>query len=56
MKLVDKKKVIGRKDVEEALAISQTMAGRIIKQLVDKNILVSVGGGRNRKYIRFREE
>ena len=56
LKLVDKKKVIGRKDVEEALAISQTMAGRIIKQLVDKNILVSVGGGRNRRYIRFREE
>ena len=50
--LVYRKNAIGRKDVEEALAISQTMAGRIIKQLVDKAVLVSVGSGKNRKYMR----
>ena len=50
--LVYRKNAIGRKDVEEALAISQTMAGRIIKQLVDKAVLVAAGSGKNRKYMR----
>jgi ATP-dependent DNA helicase RecG len=50
--LVYKKKAIVRKDVEDALAISQSMAGRILKQLVDMNVLIAVGNGRNRKYIR----
>ena len=54
--LVYRKNAIGRKDVEEALAISQTMAGRIIKQLVDKAVLVSVGSGRNKKYMRANGE
>ena len=54
--LVFRKNVISRKDVEEVLAISQSMAGRIIKQLVDKAVLVSVGSGRNKKYMRANGE
>ena len=50
--LVFRKNVISRKDVEEVLAISQSMAGRIIKQLVDKAVLIPVGSGKNRKYMR----
>ena len=56
LELVYRKNVIDRKDVEEILAISQSMAGRIIKQLVDKAVLVPVGSGRNRKYMRANGE
>ena len=51
MKMLSAKEYITRKDVQNALAISQTMAGRILKGLVDKAQLAVVGGGRSVKYV-----
>ncbi len=45
-----RKKEISRKDVEKALKASQTLSGRIIKQLVSKGILQTVGGGKSTRY------
>lgn len=42
--------LISRKDIEELLSLSQTMAGRLLKQLVEKGMLEIVGDGRKRKY------
>ncbi len=39
-----------RKDVEGLLDISQTLAGRLLKQLVEKKLLKMAGGGRARRY------
>jgi len=47
---VDKDFVI-RKDIETALSVSQTMAVRIIKGLLDKNEIRAVGQGKNTKYV-----
>ena len=41
---------INRKDVENYLSISQTMAGRIIKGLIDKGLITKIGGGANTRY------
>lgn len=49
--LAAREKEISRKDVEEALKVSQTMSGRIIKQLVNKGFLQTVGGGKSTRYI-----
>ena len=49
--LAKKSNVITRKDVEKLLSISQTMAGRLLKQLVAKQLLQTVGGGRDTKYV-----
>lgn len=40
-----------RKDVESELNISQTMSGRILKGMVDKKILATVGRGKNTVYV-----
>lgn len=50
--LVAQRKFIQRKDVEEALAISQTMAGRIIKKMIEKGMLESSGSGKNTRYVK----
>ena len=42
---------ITRKKAEEILGVSQTMAGRVLRQLVEKEMLRQVGGSVNRKYI-----
>ncbi|HHV08284.1 MAG TPA: AAA family ATPase [Firmicutes bacterium] len=42
---------IARKDVEALLSVSQTMAGRIVRQLVRKGLLSVVGHGMNTKYV-----
>ena len=42
---------IVRKDVETALNISQTMAGRLLKGLLDKREIRAVGGGKNTRYV-----
>jgi ATP-dependent DNA helicase RecG len=42
--------VIVRKDVETALAISQAMAVRILRALVDKGAIRSIGGGKQTRY------
>ena len=41
---------IVRKDVEGLLDISQTLAGRLLKQLVEKKLLKMAGDGRARRY------
>lgn len=41
---------IVRKDVENALNISQAMAGRILRGLVDKDAIKVIGKGKNTKY------
>jgi ATP-dependent DNA helicase RecG len=43
---------ITRMEVENALGISQTMSGRLLKQLVDKGLVKTIGNGKNRRYIR----
>jgi ATP-dependent DNA helicase RecG len=53
MELVENQDLISRKDVEVLLSISQTMAGRLLKQLVEKKMLQVVGGGLKTKYVRF---
>lgn len=44
------KDLISRKDVESALKISQTMSGRILKQLIVKEKIVRIGVGINTRY------
>lgn len=39
-----------RKDVEEATGLGQTAAGRLLKKMVDKGLLVQTGQGRNTRY------
>lgn len=51
LKLFEYKESIVRKDVEAALGISQAMAVRVLKGLVDKNRLRVIGGGKNTRYI-----
>jgi len=45
------KDLVVRKDIETALSVSQTMAVRIIKGLLDKNEIRAVGQGKNTKYV-----
>jgi len=51
LNLFTNKYSIVRKDVEAVLTISQTMAGRILKGLVDKRGIRIVGGGKNTRYV-----
>jgi DNA-binding MarR family transcriptional regulator len=48
--LLAEKDTIIRKDVETALAISQTMAIRVLKGLVDKGEIQAIGQGKNTRY------
>ncbi|MCL1874496.1 MAG: putative DNA binding domain-containing protein [Clostridiales bacterium] len=50
--LFDSKPSIVRKDIEKTLSISQAMAVRVIKGLLDKNAVRVIGGGKNTKYVR----
>ena len=50
LKLVTDKGVISRNDVEKAFQLPQTTAGRLIKSLLDKGVLVQQGNGRTTKY------
>ena len=56
----DEKRIIGllgrlgkitRKDVEAELDISQTMAGRILKSMVNKQLIETLGRGKNTTYV-----
>jgi len=40
-----------RKEVEEAVSVSQATAGRLLKNLVDKKLIALVGRGKNRRYV-----
>ena len=42
---------ISRKDVEAELNISQTMAGRILKSMVNKQLVGIEGKGKNTVYV-----
>ena len=49
--LLKDKDFIVRKDIELALAVSQTMAGRVLKDLLSKGEIRAVGSGKNTKYV-----
>ena len=51
IKLVESKGKIARKDAETELGVSQTLSGRILKNLVVKEILQTIGNGKNLRYI-----
>jgi ATP-dependent DNA helicase RecG len=51
LNLVKQKEKITRRDVESLLEVSQTMAGRILKQLVEMNVLVKRGKASNTVYV-----
>ena len=42
---------IVRKDIEKILSVSQTMAVRILKGLIDKGEIRAIGGGKNTRYV-----
>lgn len=52
MALFEVRDSIVRKDVEAVLGASQAMASRVLKGLVDKKIIKTVGGGKNTRYVR----
>jgi len=49
--LFKEKDFIVRKEIESALEISQAMAVRILKGLVDKGNIRIAGGGKNTRYL-----
>jgi ATP-dependent DNA helicase RecG len=51
MDLFKDKDFIVRKDIETALSVSQTMAVRLLKALLDRDEIRPVGSGKNTKYI-----
>ncbi|MCH5585932.1 putative DNA binding domain-containing protein [Shimazuella sp. AN120528] len=51
LKLLQEKESIVRKDVEKVLSLSQAMAVKILKGLVEKGAIRSIGKGRNTTYI-----
>ena len=55
MDLFKDKDSIVRKDVEATLDISQAMAVRVLKGLVDKSEIRTVGGGKNTRYVARQE-
>lgn len=50
MSLAQEKGKITRKDVEELLEVSQTLAGQLLRELVKRGLLIKEGNGRNTKY------
>lgn len=48
--LAENHHAISRKDVQEQLGLSQTSAGRLLKQMVDNGLLHQQGNGKNTKY------
>jgi ATP-dependent DNA helicase RecG len=50
--LLDKQNEIVRKDVEAALSLSQAMAVRILRGLLDKEVIRTVGGGKKTRYVK----
>ena len=48
--MFDKTETISRTDVEKELSISQTMAVKLLKQLLDKSIISRFGQGKNVRY------
>ncbi|WP_312815957.1 RNA-binding domain-containing protein [Sedimentibacter sp.] len=52
MELLNEKYEITRKDVQETLNSSQTMAGRVVKKLTDRGLIKQIGKGKNTRYLR----
>lgn len=52
LQMFDTQTAITRNEVEEKLGVSQAMAGRILKELMEKKRIIRVGGGRNTRYER----
>ena len=50
MQLLEEKKRITRKEVQELLDVSQSTAGRILKTLADRGQIAQLGGGRTTRY------
>lgn len=50
VKLVENKGKIARKDVDTELGVSQTLSGRILRNLVEKGFLQTIGNGKNLRY------
>jgi ATP-dependent DNA helicase RecG len=50
MKLLNRRGNIVRKDIQTALAISQAMAVRLLRGLIDKGAIRAVGGGKKTRY------
>lgn len=48
--LFEDKEYIVRKDIQEHLLVSQTLAGKKLKNLISKKLIKSVGNGKNTKY------
>jgi len=48
--LLNKRGKIVRKDVETALSISQAMAVRLLRGLIDKGVIKAINGGKNTRY------
>lgn len=48
--LAEEQQIISRKDVQNSLGISQTTAGRLLKQMVDNGLLTQNGNGKNTRY------
>jgi ATP-dependent DNA helicase RecG len=48
--LLNKQGVVIRKDIETALAISQAMAVRLLRGLLDKGAIRAIGGGKKTQY------
>ena len=53
MKLLEINEKVVRKDVEGALGVSQTMAGRVLKGLVDKGKIIKRGSGSKTYYMKI---
>lgn len=51
LELVREQGVVTRKTVEEALGISQTTCGRLLRRMVDDGLLVLEGKGKNTRYL-----
>jgi len=52
MKIFMDKYEIRRIDVQEALGVEQTMAGRILRRMQEAGLIDSVGAGKNIKYFK----
>lgn len=52
LKLINKKGTITRKEIENTLNIRQTRAGQILKELINKKIIFTIGKGKNTKYFK----
>lgn len=50
MRSFDRKSSVTRKEAEETLSVSQTMAGRVLKHLMSKEKVIVVGKGSRTRY------